>query len=188
MSQNGMTQENPLRTLFEEIVFGCYSQTPELNDAEIASYVAGILTDFAETEHLYRIRDQRGRPLHDVSEMLVASDPVYGEAYSFPREREVRKHIGDFSLFFAGMFPMYAQWDRRSPHESLQALQRAGKESYYIVSQFNIFEFEQEAPLFARLAETFDACAHGLTQVRKELDRRKILPHSTPPAKPKLLM
>src|SRR5487761_963697 len=188
MSQDGKTQENPLRKLFEEIVYDCYSQNSELDDAEVASYVAGILTDFAETEQLYRIRDRRGRQLREVREMLVASDPVYGEAYSFVREREVRKHIGDFSLFFAGMFPKFAQWQHRNPQESLQALQRAGKESYYIVSQFNVFEFEQEAPLFARLAETFDACAYGLTQVRKELDRRKILPHRDPPAEPKQLM
>ena len=188
MSANPMPAENPLRELFEEIVYGCYSQTSELNDAEISSYVAGILTDFAETEQLYRIRDRRGRQLREVSDMLVASDPVYGDAYSFPREREVRKHIGDFSLFFAGMFPESAQWLRRNRQESLQALRRAGKESYYIVSQFNLFEFEQEAPLFGRLAEAFDACADGLTQVRKELDRRRLLPHrnSTPP--PKLLM
>ena len=104
MSTNALPAENPLRKLFEEIVYGCYSQTSELNDAEMSSYVAGILTDFAETEQLYRIRDRRGRPLREVSDMLVASDPVYGDAYSFPREREVRKHIGDFSLFFTGMF------------------------------------------------------------------------------------
>jgi hypothetical protein len=188
MSTNATSAENPLRKLFEEIVYGCYSQMPELNDAEIASYVAGILTDFAETEQLYRIRDRRGRPLHEVSDMLVASDPVYGEAYSFPREREVRKHIGDFSLFFAGMFPESAQWLRRSPRESLQALKRAGKESYYIVSQFDVFEYELEAPLFARLADGFDACAEGLMQVRKEIDRRRLLPHCNPTPPPKLLM
>ena len=112
MSNNSTPTENPLRKLFEEIVYGCYSQTSELNDAEISSYVAGILTEFAETEQLYRIRDGRGRPLREVSDMLVASDPVYGEAYSFPREREVRKHIGDFSLFFcrhvSGIRPMAA--------------------------------------------------------------------------------
>jgi len=188
MSTNAVPADNPLRKLFEEIVYGCYSQTSELNDAEISSYVAGILTDFAETEQLYRIRDRRGRPLREVSDMLVASDPVYGDAYSFPREREVRKHIGDFSLFFTGMFPESAQWLRRNQQESLQALKRAGKESYYIVSQFNVFEFEQEAPLFARLADAFDACADGLTQVRKELDRRRLLPHPNPTPPPKLLM
>lgn len=188
MSAHVAPAENPLRKLFEEIVHGCYSQIPDLNDEEIASYVAGVLTDFAETEQLYRIRDRRGRALREVSDMLVASDPVYGEAYSFPREREVRKHIGDFSLFFAGMFPESAHWLRRTQQESLQALKRAGKESYYIVSQFDVFEFEEEAPLFGRLAEKFDTCADGLTHVRKELDRRRLLPHCRPSPPPKLLM
>ena len=32
MSANPMPAENPLRELFEEIVYGCYSQTSELND------------------------------------------------------------------------------------------------------------------------------------------------------------
>ena len=188
MSTNAAPAENPLRKLFEEIVYDCYRQIAALNDAEISNYVAGVLTDFAETEQLYRIRDRRGRPLHEVSDMLVASDPVYGDAYSFPREREVRKHIGDFSLFFAGMFPESAQWLRRNPQESLQALKRAGKESYYIVSQFDVFEYEMEAPLFARLADSFDACADGLMQVRKEIDRRRLLPHCNPAPPPKLLM
>lgn len=188
MSAHVAPAENPLRKLFEEIVQGCYSQIPDLNDEEIASYVAGVLTDFAETEQLYRIRDRRGRPLQEVSDMLVASDPVYGEAYSFPREREVRKHIGDYSLFFAGMFPESAHWLRRTPQESLQALKRAGKESYYIVSQFDVFEFEEEAPLFGRLAEKFDTCADGLGHVRKELDRRRLLPPCPPNPPPKMLM
>ncbi len=188
MSTDATSAENPLRKLFEEIVYDCYCQNTDLNDLEIAHYVAGILTAFAETEQLYCIRDSRGRPLREVSDMLIASDPVYGDAYSFPREREVRKHIGDYSLFFSGMFPESAQWLRRNHQESLQALRRAGKESYYIVSQFNLFEFEQEAPLFARLAEAFDACADGLSQVRKELDRRRLLPHCNPTPPPKLLM
>ena len=28
-----------------------------------------------------------------------------GPAPSFDRERQVRKHIGDYTLFFTGMFP-----------------------------------------------------------------------------------
>ena len=44
-----------------------------------------------------------------------------------------------------------------------------GKESYFIVSQFNVFEFEKEAPLFARLAECLDRCVLGLAMIR---DRR----------------
>ena len=37
--------------------------------------------------------------------MVLESNPVYGPAPSFDRERQVRKHIGDYTLFFTGMFP-----------------------------------------------------------------------------------
>ena len=52
---------------------------------------------------------------------------------------------------------------------------RAGKESYYIVSQFNLFEYEQEAPLFARLSDWFERCILGLTLVREQLGPKKPL-------------
>jgi hypothetical protein len=51
----------------------------------------------------------------------------------------------------------------------------AGKESYFIVSQFNLFEYEQEAPLFARLSDRFERCILGLTLVREEIGARKPL-------------
>ena len=37
--------------------------------------------------------------------MVQASDPVNGSAQSFDAERAVRKHIGDYALFVAGMYP-----------------------------------------------------------------------------------
>ena len=52
---------------------------------------------------------------------------------------------------------------------------QAGKESYYIVSQFDLFEYAQEAPFFARLSGSFEACIYGLNMVRGELDRRKAI-------------
>ena len=62
---------------------------------------------------------------------------------------------------------------RRNPHPSLGELIHAGKESYYIVSQFNLFEYEQEAPLFARLSDGFERCLLGLALVREQLNKRK---------------
>jgi len=56
---------------------------------------------------------------------------------------------------------------------SLGELIQAGKESYFIVSQFNLFEYEQEAPLFARLSDRFERCILGLTLVREELGPRQ---------------
>ena len=75
------------------------------------------------------------------------------------------------------MYPEAMGSDRRRRHHqpSLEELIRAGKESYYIVSQFNLFEYEQEAPLFARLSDRFERCILGLTLVREELESRKTL-------------
>jgi hypothetical protein len=44
------------------------------------------------------------------------------------------------------------------------------------VSQFNLFEYEQEAPLFGRLSDWFERCILGLTLVREEIGGRKALP------------
>ena len=65
-----------------------------------------LLIDFVDVENLYLIRNCRSKRLEDVGEMLVESNPLL-EAKSFEREREVRKHIGDYTLFLTGMFPEY---------------------------------------------------------------------------------
>ena len=82
------------------------------------------------------------------------------------------------------MYPEAASSARRLRNHSpdLGELIRVGKESYFIVSQFNLFEYEQEAPLFARLADRFERCILGLTLVREELDSSKKTPRLPPPA------
>jgi hypothetical protein len=61
--------------------------------------------------------------------------------------------------------------DGKSDRPTLAELIRVGKESYYIVSQFNVFEFEKEAPLFASLSSVFEHCILGLAIARRELWR-----------------
>jgi hypothetical protein len=110
--------------------------------------------------------------------MINAADPVNGSAPSFDAERALRKHIGDYALFVAGMYPEAAGSSRRLRHHypSLTELISAGKDSYFIVSQFNLFEYAQEAPLFGRLSEWFERCTLGLALVKEDLNKRKALP------------
>ena len=70
----------------------------------LPEYVSGVLIEFCHVDSLYRIRNSRGKALEDVGEMLIASNPLL-EGRSFIYEREVRKHIGDYTLFLAGLFP-----------------------------------------------------------------------------------
>jgi hypothetical protein len=170
-------ERHPLRQLFHEVVAGCYAGPRGINDPEITSYIGDLLTEFTASEKLYRIRDAEGRPLRDLQQMVAASDPVFGAAASFDEERQVRRHIGDYALFATGMYPESMHLWRHSGDASFVEMVRTGKESYYIVSQFDLFEYQREAPLFKRLSQEFERCMYGLTHVREELERMSGLLH-----------
>ena len=169
---------HPLEPFFQQAVRNSYDGKLGLNDPDLTNYVARLLCEFSESENLYKVRDEMGRPIEELQEMMMASDPVLGTASSFDEERALRKHIGDYALFVAGMYPEAMGSSRRMRRHfpTLGDLIHAGKESYFIVSQFNLFEYQQEAPLFARLSDRFERCILGLTLVREELAPRKALP------------
>jgi hypothetical protein len=164
-------EEHALRQLFHQTVSYCYQEHLGLRDAEVTSYIADLLTEFCVAENLYRIRDAEGNPVKEVGQMLAASDPIHGSAPSFDTERKLRKHIGDYALFSTGMYPEAVQRTKFAGDASFLEMVRTGKESYYIVSQFNLFEYQCEAPFFGRLSEEFESYMYGLTKVRGELDR-----------------
>jgi hypothetical protein len=170
-------QAHPLEPFFQQAVRNSYEGKLGLNDPDVTTYVARLLCEFSLSDKLYQVRDEAGRPIDQLNEMIEASDPVNGSAPSFDAERALRKHIGDYALFVAGMYPeaMGSKRRLRRNQPSLGELIQAGKQSYYIVSQFNLFEYEQEAPLFARLSDGFERCILGLTLVREELGPRKPL-------------
>ena len=120
-----ISRDHPLRKLFRELVTRHFRDDPR-----IADYVCGLLLDFVHVDSLYRVRNSRGKLLEEVGEMLIESNPML-EARSFDYEREVRKHIGDYTLFLTGLFPEYvASLPRRGRLDSLVDYIKAGKESY----------------------------------------------------------
>jgi hypothetical protein len=168
-------ESHPLQQLFKELVARHYAEQIGIRDPQIVGYVAHLLADFIEVDQMYKIRNAVGKPLTDVGEMLVESDPVYGPAPSFDRERQVRKHIGDYTLFFAGMFPESINHFRlrRQRVENFIDWMKAGKESYYIVSKFEHFEYTKVAPLFASLSNHFEQCVYGLNMVKNDLQEMR---------------
>jgi hypothetical protein len=50
---------------------------------------------------------------------------------------------------------------------------KAGKESYYIVSKFEHFEYAKVAPLFRKMSQEFEKLVYGLNQVKNELEERQ---------------
>ena len=184
LPQSQPNAQQPLELFFESCIHNVFAGQLGLYDPPIERYLAGVLTEFTHTDRLYKIRDERGKPIHSVDALIHASDPVHGTATSFDSERRIRKHIGDYTLFLTGMYPesLGKYYRRRHAHDSkvtYKDLVSTGKESYYIVSQFNLYEYEQEAPLFARLSDWFERCTQGLAIVRQEMSRKRM--HLLPP-------
>jgi hypothetical protein len=165
-------ESHPLQELFQDLVGRHDAQEIGIRDPQIVAYVSHLLAEFCEADQLYKVHDGSNRPLADVGEMMLESDPVYGPAASFDRERQVRKHIGDYTLFFAGMFPESINHFRlrRQRLENFVEWVKAGKESYYIVSKFEHFEYARVAPLFATLSKNFESCVYGLNMVKNDLE------------------
>jgi len=165
-------ESHPLQQLFQDLVGRHYAEEIGIRDPQVVGYVSTLLAEFCDAEQLYKIKGVMNRPLSDVGEMMLESDPVYGPAPSFDRERQVRKHIGDYTLFFAGMFPESINHFRlrRQRLENFVEWMKAGKESYYIVSKFEHFEYAKVAPLFAILSKNFESCVYGLNMVKNDLD------------------
>jgi hypothetical protein len=166
-----ISESHPLQQLFVELVGRHYAEEIGLRDPHIVNYVAQLLAEFCDIEQLHKIRNGVGKPLTDVGEMLIESNPIFGPAPSFDRERQVRKHIGDYTLFFTGMFPESINHFRmrRDRVENFVDWMKAGKESYYIVSKFEFFEYAKVAPLFASLSNHFEQCVFGLNRVKNDL-------------------
>lgn len=165
-------ESHALQSLFGELVTLHFDQEIGLRDSEVQDYIVNMLAEFCEADQLFKIRDADQRPLGDVGEMLLEADPIYGPAPSFDRERQVRKHIGDYTLFLAGMFPESINHFRlrRQRLENFVDFIKAGKESYFIVSKFDQFEYARLAPLFGKLSHEFESCVYGLNLVKGDLD------------------
>jgi hypothetical protein len=165
-------ESHPLEELFQDLVGRHYAEQIGIRDPQVIAYVSHLLSEFCEADQLFKIRSANNHALSDVGEMILESDPIYGPAPCFDRERQVRKHIGDYTLFFTGMFPESINHLRlrRERLENLVDWVKAGKESYYIVSKFEHFEYAKVAPLFAVLSKNFEECVYGLNMVKNELE------------------
>lgn len=163
-------EEHPLRNFFLEAIHESLSNRMGMRETtEVEIYLAEMLAKFLHNEAIFSIRDAHGRRVRSVAEMLAEGD-VRLNADSFEREREVHRHIGDFLLFWSGLFPEFLDSVGASAPDGLIDAVRQGSESYYIVSSFDYVPYDQEAPMFRKLSEEFPAYREGLTLVRASFE------------------
>lgn len=166
--------QHPLRQLFGALTERSFTEHLGWPDQNVAGYVSNLLVDFTHTDQLYKIRTRQNQPANTVVELLFESE-VLLDAQSFEREREVHRHIGDFTLFMAGLFPEYLRRLKAAGpiyhKDFLVDYVKTGKRSYGIVAQIGDHGAEIDPPLFRKLSDNFELCVTGLGFVRSTLDR-----------------
>jgi hypothetical protein len=162
--------QHPLRQLFNELVRETFRAQLGVSEPGVPEYVANILVDFTHRDRVFCLRDARGRPLEEVAEMLMEGD-IALNATSFEREREVHKHIGDFTLFWSGVYPEMLRYFRAATRrDHLLDYVEQGRKSYRIAATFDYGDYQDEAVVLKELSERFELCMFGLNMVRRELD------------------
>jgi hypothetical protein len=161
--------DHPLARLFSGLTEQTFFHTLGLADPRLTDYLSALLSRFFHVDALYRLRNAHGRRLEEVADMLIEAEALPPEGRT---RREVHRHIGDFTLFWTGVYPEALDRLRNAlSKDQLIDYCAQGKRSYYIASTFEDDPYRDEAPVLRRLSEQFELCAYGLNQVRREWER-----------------
>lgn len=167
-------RNHPLRQLFGMLTEKSFTEHLGWPDSNVTHYVSDLLVEFTHTERLYKIRNRQGKSVDTVVDLLFESE-VLLEAQTFEREREVHRHIGDFTLFMAGLFPEYLKRLKSASMiyhpDFLVDYVKTGKRSYGIVARVTGTDTTDDVPLFRKLSDNFELCVTGLGFVRSDLAR-----------------
>jgi hypothetical protein len=163
--------DHPLRRMFAGITEQTFQVRLGVGDPRLIDYLSALLSRFIHMDALHRLRDAQGRRLEEVADMLVEAEELPPEGRT---RREYHRHIGDFTLFWTGVYPeALHRLHSALSKDSLLDYRAQGKRSYYIASTFEEDPYREEAPVLRRLSEEFELCAYGLNEVRREWERKK---------------
>jgi hypothetical protein len=124
-----------------------------VNDRELADYLAALLLEFGDHDRHRRIRrhdDQTYGYLIDIVGELAAPGDT-GE-----RGFLLRVHLGNYSLWLAGLFPDYIAARRsRQGGPDLPYYDELGRQGYQLASEHHLAEHYGVAGIYRAAAERF---------------------------------
>lgn len=166
-----VTDTHPIRAYFTRALDESLHDHLGLERAEdVEAYLVQMLVEFMHHDAIFGIRDAAGHRVESVVEMIAEGD-IRLRADSFEREREVHRHIGDYLLFWSGVFPEFLKFVKApGSRDALVDVVQQGKFSYYVVSTFNHQPYREESRTFERLSSEFESYQKGLRLVRASFE------------------
>lgn len=156
-------EPKPLARFFGGMVEYVFHVELGVCDPRLTSYLGELLSSFVHVDQIYRLRGADGERIYEISRM-EAEGRLGPEVEGSARTREVNRFIGDFTLFWTGVYPENVHRRRAS---RLQEYMLRGKRSYRIACELSDENGRPPADLLRRLSAEFECCAHGLNRVRQ---------------------
>jgi len=149
--------DHPIRAFFQRLTERGMGQS-NLHDRDTIQYLTNLLTEFVQIENMYRIKDESGRRMRYIFEMLTqASDEI-----STAVRRDCYKHLGDLALFNLGLFPESLAYGHQTVSPDYYA--ETGRRSYTIVAEM---DSTPRGPIvYRKLSAQFEQCVFGLNWVK----------------------
>lgn len=159
-------ETHPLRRLFAGLAEQTFLTELGVADVQMVDYLSELLTRFIHRDSIFAVSGPRGRRLEELALMMVEAER---EGLSGDVRREIFRHIGDFALFWTGVYP--EALSARSGASSVDRLldyTEQGKRSYYLASTYSDTKAHaEEAPVLRKLSHEFELCVVGLRKVRQ---------------------
>jgi len=158
-----------LRRFFSGLTEYTFATRLGVADPPLVDYIASMLTHFVRSDAIYGLRTPTGQRLSQVADMLAEAQARQG-----PARRRVHRHIGDFTLFWTGLYPEIAERHlRKGQKDSLLNYQTQGKRNYLIASTLPADQQSTPDDVLQRLSNQFDLCVYGLAEVRRQWEDRE---------------
>lgn len=150
-------------------------------DPPLVDYVSTLLLRFFRNDHLHSLPGGDAVAGDQIVLMLAAlppaaAEPGSSEETAAPGRTDAAgpsghgvayRHIGDYTLFWTGLYPEALRRRGRAARAAgLDEYRVAGKRAYWIASTCAA-DSAAERSLLERLSRDYDTCAEGLAEVRR---------------------
>lgn len=166
--RRGSRRSEVLQRFFAGVTEYTFSTQLGVVDPPLVDYLSEMLVHFVRTDSIYGVRTPTGERLSQVVDMLAEAQARQGAA-----RRRLHRHIGDFTLFWTGLYPEIAERLRKGQKDSLLDYQDQGKRNYLIASRLPADQQSAPDEVLERLSERFELCVYGLGEVRKQWEERE---------------
>lgn len=156
-------RESTARRFFAGLTEYAFQSRLGVADPPLVDYVSELLVRFVRCDDVYAVRSVRGERLTQVADMLAEAEARIG-----PARRRVHRHIGDFTLFWMGVYPEMAERLKRlGEKDALLDYRDQGKRAYFVASRIPSQDKATPGELLERMADEFELLEYGLAEVRR---------------------